>query len=81
MRVLIIGGTGFIGQWIVRALVENRHEVRVFHRGRTTAELPPSVLHIQGERLELPRFARFFARGLPMSCSILSHTIATISRW
>jgi nucleoside-diphosphate-sugar epimerase len=60
MRVLIIGGTGFIGQWIVRALVENGHEVRVFHRGRTTAALPPSVPHIHGERLELPRFAPLF---------------------
>lgn len=60
MRVLIIGGTGFIGQWIVRALVENGHAVRVFHRGSTTAALPPSVLHIHGERLELPRFAPLF---------------------
>lgn len=58
--MLIIGGTGFIGQWIVRALVEHEHEVRVFHRGSTTAELPPSVSHIHGERAELPRFAPVF---------------------
>jgi nucleoside-diphosphate-sugar epimerase len=65
MRVLIIGGTGFIGQWIVRALVENHHEVRVFHRGITTAALPPSVSHIYGERLELPRFAPLFRAWTP----------------
>jgi nucleoside-diphosphate-sugar epimerase len=65
MRVLIIGGTGFIGQWIVRALVENEHEVRVFHRGRTIAELPPAVSHIHGERLELPRFAPLFRAWAP----------------
>lgn len=63
--MLIIGGTGFIGQWIVRALVENHHEVRVFHRGNTTAELPPSVSHIHGERAELPRFAPLFRGWAP----------------
>src|SRR6266446_3396470 len=60
MRVLIIGGTGFIGRWIVRALAENEHEVRVFHRGTPTAPLPPTVSHIHGERLDLPRFAPLF---------------------
>jgi nucleoside-diphosphate-sugar epimerase len=65
MRVLIIGGTGFIGQWIVRALVEQAHEVQLFHRGRTTAALPPSVVHIQGERRELPRFAPLFRAWAP----------------
>ncbi|HEV2841271.1 MAG TPA: NAD-dependent epimerase/dehydratase family protein [Chthoniobacterales bacterium] len=65
MRVLIIGGTGFIGRWIVRALVEQAHEVQVFHRGRTIAALPPSVAHIQGERAELPRFAPLFRAWTP----------------
>ena len=65
MRVLIIGGTGFIGRWIVRALVEQAHEVQVFHRGRTIAPLPPSVAHIQGERAELPRFAPLFRACAP----------------
>ena len=65
MRVLIIGGTGFIGRWIVRALVENEHEVRVFHRGTTIAALPPSVLHIQGERGELPGFGAQFRAWAP----------------
>ena len=60
MRVLIIGGTGFIGRWIVRALVDGEHEARVFHRGATTAALPASVSHIHGDRLELPRFASLF---------------------
>lgn len=65
MRVLIIGGTGFIGQRIVRGLVEKHHEVRVFHRGTTTAALPQSVSHIQGERAELPRFAPLFRAWAP----------------
>src|SRR6266478_5058654 len=65
MRVLIIGGTGSIGQWAVHAVVESGHEVRVFHRGRTTVALPPSVSHIHGERLELPRFAPLFRAWAP----------------
>ena len=65
MRVLIIGGTGFIGRCVVRALVENEHEVRVFHRGATTAALPPSVSHIHGERAELSRFAPLLRAWAP----------------
>ena len=65
MRVLIIGGTGFIGRWIVRALVQGRHEVQVFHRGTTTAALPSSVSHIFGDRRELPRFAPLFRVWAP----------------
>lgn len=40
MRVLVVGGTGFIGPYVVRALVEQGHEVSVFHRGSSEAELP-----------------------------------------
>ena len=46
MRVLVIGGTAFIGPPVVRRLAEQGHEVTVFHRGKTEAELPPSVRHI-----------------------------------
>ena len=43
MRVLTIGGTGFIGQHIVRQMAEHGHDVTVYHRGRTTAVLPKVV--------------------------------------
>ena len=65
MRVLIIGGTGFIGRWVVRTLVKGEHEARVFHRGTKTAALPPSVSHIHGDRLGLPRFASLFRAWAP----------------
>lgn len=46
MRVFVIGGTGFIGPYVVRQLVEHGHDVRVFHRGKSGAQLPDSVEHM-----------------------------------
>lgn len=50
MRILILGGTGFIGPCYVRAAVERGHRVSVFNRGRREAELPPSVERLIGDR-------------------------------
>ncbi len=53
MKILVIGGTGFIGPDIVRYLSEKGHEVTVFHRGHTKADLPSGVNRILGDRQEL----------------------------
>lgn len=50
MRILIIGGTRFIGLRVVKRLVEGGHEVSVFHRGETEADLPPETGSIRGDR-------------------------------
>lgn len=50
MKILIIGGTNFIGPPVVRHLIAMGHEVTVFHRGKTTAQLPAGVHQILGER-------------------------------
>lgn len=50
MRVLVVGGTGFIGPWVVTDLIRRDHEVAVFHRGKTTNVLPAFVGHIIGDR-------------------------------
>jgi len=65
MRILIIGGTGFIGPWVVRCLVTGGHVVTVFHRGKTTADLPPAVAHIRGDRQNLSAFRSEFTRFGP----------------
>lgn len=65
MRILIIGGTGFIGPWVVRRLVGYGHVVTVFHRGQTTADLPSAVAHIKGDRQNLSAFASEFTRFAP----------------
>jgi nucleoside-diphosphate-sugar epimerase len=53
MRVLVIGGTGFIGPDVVRRLSADGHAIALFHRGQTQADLPAHVLHILGDRHQL----------------------------
>jgi len=63
MRILAIGGTGFIGRHVVRFLVEMGHDVAVFHRSMRTANLPSQVRHLFGDRMHLaahlPEFRHF----------------------
>ena len=54
MRVLIIGGTSFMGPVVVNMLSEQGHDIAVFHRGKTEAELPASVQHIHTSEERLP---------------------------
>ncbi len=50
MRILVIGGTGFIGPYVVRNLLEQGHRLAVFHRGQSNPSLPAGVRHIHGVR-------------------------------
>jgi 2'-hydroxyisoflavone reductase len=50
MRILVIGGTRFVGKHFVAAALERGHEVTVFHRGRTGADLFPEATHLRGDR-------------------------------
>jgi len=52
MRILIIGGTVFVGRHIAEAAIAAGHEVSLFHRGRTGADLFPSATHLTGDRNE-----------------------------
>jgi nucleoside-diphosphate-sugar epimerase len=53
MRLLLVGGTRFLGPYVAHRLVEAGHSVAVFHRGQTHADLPISVKHILGNRNRL----------------------------
>ncbi len=50
MRILMIGGTRFIGRHVVEQALARGHEVTLFHRGRTGADLFPDVEHRTGDR-------------------------------
>ncbi len=57
MRILIIGGTRFMGPYIVKNLHAAGHEVNLFHRGQTSIELPHGVGEMLGDRDQLTQHA------------------------
>ena len=50
MKILILGGTGFIGPHMVREALRRGHEVSLFNRGRTNSELFPDLQLFKGDR-------------------------------
>ncbi|HWP42793.1 MAG TPA: NAD-dependent epimerase/dehydratase family protein [Blastocatellia bacterium] len=50
MKVLVIGGTGYIGGHAVESLVRRGHQVSVFARGLTRPHLPEGISFIKGDR-------------------------------
>ena len=50
MRVLVLGGTSFMGPHVVARLYDNGCEVAIFNRGQTQADLPDQVQHFFGDR-------------------------------
>ncbi|GAA4246362.1 NAD-dependent epimerase/dehydratase family protein [Dactylosporangium darangshiense] len=50
MRVLIIGGTQFVGRHITEAALGRGHDVTLLHRGRTGADLFPQARHVLADR-------------------------------
>ena len=65
MKVLVIGGSGFISSYVVRQLVEMGHEVTVFHRGETKTDLPQNVKWIKGNRHNLSDHKSQFQKLAP----------------
>ena len=52
MKILIIGGTKFLGRHLVNAALARNHEVTLFNRGRHSSENMPEVEQIHGDRNE-----------------------------
>src|SRR5215469_5829803 len=77
MRVLIVGGTRFIGAATARRLAEIGHDVTVLHRGETPGELPEGIQHLVGERGNLATSREAIQRLAP---DVALHTIAMTER-
>jgi nucleoside-diphosphate-sugar epimerase len=54
MRILVIGGSRFIGPCVVRRLVRNGHDVGIFYRGQHEASLPANVTRFKDRRAQIP---------------------------
>jgi 2'-hydroxyisoflavone reductase len=50
MRILILGGTGFIGPHQVRYALSRGHSVTLFNRGKQSAQWPETVEQLVGDR-------------------------------
>jgi 2'-hydroxyisoflavone reductase len=50
MRLLVIGGTRFVGKGVVEAALADGHDVTLVHRGRTGADLFPAARHLTADR-------------------------------
>ena len=50
MKILVLGGTAFLGRALVDAALVSGHELTLFNRGKTNAELYPDVEKLHGDR-------------------------------
>jgi 2'-hydroxyisoflavone reductase len=50
MKLLVLGGTAFVGRHIVEAARARGHSVTIFHRGKTNPHVFPDVEKVIGER-------------------------------
>ena len=84
MRLLVLGGTRFLGRHLVEAALARGHEVTLFNRGQTNPELFPGVERLTGDRdggLDALRGRRwdavvdpsgYVARVVRQSCELLA---------
>ncbi len=58
LRLLVLGGTRFVGRALVEAALARGHEVTLFNRGLTNPDLFPEAERIRGDRTcDLSQFA------------------------
>ena len=87
MRILILGGTGFIGRHLTELALKAGHEVTLFNRGRSGTGLFPEVELLVGDRendLESLKgkqwdlafdIASYYPRVTRLSCEVLAGSV------
>lgn len=50
MRILVIGGSSFVGRHFVQSALDRGHEVTLFNRGQTDPDAFPGAEHLTGDR-------------------------------
>jgi NAD+-dependent farnesol dehydrogenase len=74
MKVLVTGGTGYLGRAVVRALAARRHHVVVFARTAAHSGLPGTL--VDGDIRDRSAVERAAA-----GCDAISHSAALVSIW
>jgi 2'-hydroxyisoflavone reductase len=50
MRILILGGTRFVGRHLAQTAIDRGHDVTLFNRGRSDPDAIPAASHLTGHR-------------------------------
>ena len=82
LRVIVLGGTRFIGRAIVEELVGAGHDVLVVHRGQLEPDDMPRVPHLHFDRSDLTEHRTELAEFRPegaIDCRALTHADAEIA--
>ena len=74
MKVLVTGGTGYLGRAVVSALAARGHDLVVFARSATRSDLPGAA--IDGDIRDRAALERAAA-----GCDAISHSAAHVSIW
>ncbi|WP_088033238.1 NAD-dependent epimerase/dehydratase family protein [Evansella clarkii] len=77
MRVLVIGGRGFIGPYVVNQLLGKGHQVTLFNRGQTNTKDFQNIPHIKGDFEELEKYKEQFKEINP---DVVLHMVAMNER-
>lgn len=57
LKILMLGGTNFVGPAIVSEALARGHEVTLFNRGITNPDIFPSLEHVRGDRTQEGAYA------------------------
>ena len=74
MKVLVTGGTGYLGRAVVRALASRGHDLVVFARSASRSGLPGAA--VDGDIRDRAALERAAA-----GCDAISHSAALVSIW
>src|SRR4051795_9488791 len=50
MRILVIGGTSFVGRHMAQSAIDRGHDVTLFNRGKTNPDVLPQAERLTGDR-------------------------------
>jgi dihydroflavonol-4-reductase len=79
MKVLVTGGTGFLGSYIIKALVEKNHTVRAIRRSSKLPFYIPSEIFDKVEWMESDLFDTQSLSVAMEGCDAVIHSAAVVS--